>query len=28
VGCTLACLWLVRRIRIVDDGAGARSSRP
>ena len=28
VGCTLACLWLVRRIRIVDDGAGARSFRP
>jgi hypothetical protein len=23
VGCTLACLWLVRRIRVVDGGASA-----
>jgi predicted MFS family arabinose efflux permease len=28
VGCTLGCLWLVRRIRIVDDGSAARSSAP
>ncbi len=27
VGCTLACLWLVRRIRIVDDGHGGPSAR-
>jgi predicted MFS family arabinose efflux permease len=28
VGCTLACLWLVRRIRIVDDGTGADARSP
>ncbi len=28
VGCTLACLWLVRRIRIVDGDAAQPSHRP
>jgi predicted MFS family arabinose efflux permease len=28
VGCTVACLWLVRRIRVVDDGSAARAPAP
>ena len=28
VGCTLACLWLVRRIRVVDQSTGSAASAP